>query len=696
MLLRTRISLIVTLTIAIVCASVAFVGLQREQLIKNQFAVESTKDQETLWNRISLGIIEQMEDGRSLILDSAALINAIEEKNSDSIQELSRDIFSQFSEELKIERLDIVYADGSLAFSSEPSIFQSPTISPAIAESFIQDNAIATGLGNDMSRNAYFIYGFPIGFSSKKPIGMVIFATDIRTAITEMENITDSKVFFANRRGRLIAASENVLWKDLYHQINLNDLRVVQTVKINDRFLSITVLEQKAQLTGLIGRIIFAKDISDLIASQEAISRPSAIIISLLVMLFLVGLYLYMSRAFAPLTESVDVLDALSKGDLEAQIEDVNSDNEVGQISNAINVFRDNLLSLNRFRRLRERQQARQKRFIIREMTNLSETLEGDERDEILEQLDKIRSVLHDDSSTIKDQKQMMQDMHTIDDETPHNPDSLAMMAIAFQHMSGRVLDAMHTKEALTSIQKELDIATRVQLSLVPDNLDLSKPYNAAGYMAPAKEVGGDFFDMFRLDDQLLGVAIADVSGKGVPAALFMVMARTLLRSTVFHIQSPATVLEHMNEYLEQNNDEQLFVTLFYGILDERNGTLTYSTGGHNPPIVSDRHGTRVLERTEGAVLALINDIEFEEKSVVLENNSRIVLMTDGVPESFNHHGEAFGDDRTLATIEHLKPGQTPEEDIQELMTSVESFVGNAPQFDDITCVVLHYKKEMQ
>jgi len=154
-------------------------------------------------------------------------------------------------------------------------------------------------------------------------------------------------------------------------------------------------------------------------------------------------------------------------------------------------------------------------------------------------------------------------------------------------------------------------------------------------------------------------------------------------------------VLEHMNDYLEQNNNEQLFVTLFYGILDEQQGTLTYSTGGHNPPIVSDNNGTRVLEQTEGAVLALISDIEFREKCVALEDNSRIVFMTDGVPESFNKYGEAYGDDRTLETIQNLRPGQTPKEDIQQLIDSVESFVEEAPQFDDITCVILHYKKDI-
>ncbi|MCY4274939.1 MAG: PP2C family protein-serine/threonine phosphatase [Gammaproteobacteria bacterium] len=698
MLLRSRISFIVTLTIGLICSSVVFVGLEREQLIKNQYSLESASDQATLWSKVSIGIINEMEDNESLINENETLIDAVKAQDSAQIQELGRTVLTQLVNTKTVDRLDIVYLDGSIAFSSLPSVFQSAPISPSLVQSFIRDNSIATGIGNDMDRNTYLVYGFPISDTkSNQPVGMAIFSTNILTAITEMEDITGSLVIFVNRRGRLISAVDSRLWRSLYNQIDLDYLNNVQTVNIDDQHFSITVLEQEAELSGLIGRIIFAKDISSLIASQEAISRPSAIIISSLIFLFLVGLYLYMSRAFAPLSESVNVLDALSKGDLQAQTEEINTDNEVGQISGAINVFRDNLLALNRHRRLRERQQARQKRFIIKEMTNLSDTLDGDEREEIIQQLEKIRTIVHDDPEVADQQQKILQNNKKLEDQdTKSGPDSLAMMAIAFQHMSGRVMDAMHTKEELSSIQKELDIATRVQQSLVPENLDISKQFNAAGFMTPAKEVGGDFYDMFRLDEHRIGVAIADVSGKGVPAALFMVMARTLLRSKVFHIKSPATVLEHMNDYLVQNNNEQLFVTLFYGILDEEHGTLTYSTGGHNPPIVSDKNGTRVLEQTEGAVLALIDDIDFKEKCVTLENSSRIVFMTDGVPESFNKNGEAYGDDRTLETIDKLNPEQTPQEDIKQLIDSVESFVEEAPQFDDITCVILHYTKDKQ
>ncbi|MDE0715992.1 MAG: PP2C family protein-serine/threonine phosphatase [Gammaproteobacteria bacterium] len=691
-----------TLTIGVICASIIFVGLEREELIKDQFARESVSDQISLWNKIKNEIIQQMETSEMLVTDNSELIGAIGRQDTASIQSLGRAMFERLNEEGAIGRFDLVYADGSLAFSSLPTVFQSPAIASGIAKTNIEDGTVARGIGNDAQRNTGVVYGFPLYSSREIPVGMAIFFTDMLMAIEEMERVTDSSVVFVNRRGRLISSSDRTLWGKLRKQIDLRNIDMLQTIRVEDQYFSVSVLPQNAELSGLLGRIVIVRDITGLIARQQAISTPSAFVIGGLLLVLLIGLNYYMSRAFSPLAESVRVLNALSKGDLQAQIEDSVSDgNEVGQISNAISRFRIDLVTLNRFRRSRERQQARQKRFIIREMTGLSETLDGEEREKVLHELEKLRSIVQETPTDFDQQARALHNLSEDAEEDAKPPDSMAMMAIAFQHMSGRVQDqhdrlreALRTKEALASIQKELDIATRVQLSLIPDDLELSGPFPASGYMTPAKEVGGDFFDLFRLDEKRIGVAIADVSGKGVPAALFMVMARTLLRSTVFHIDSPAAVLEYMNDYLEKNNDEQLFVTLFYGILDEANGTLTYSTGGHNPPIVADSKGTRVLEQTEGAVLALIDDLVYSETTVLLEDGSRIIMMTDGIPEAFNGEGEAFGDDRTLETIDALNPGQSPEEDIKQLIDAVEEFVGDAPQFDDITCVVLHYSAD--
>ena len=144
--------------------------------------------------------------------------------------------------------------------------------------------------------------------------------------------------------------------------------------------------------------------------------------------------------------------------------------------------------------------------------------------------------------------------------------------------------EALAAKNAFIALQRELDIAARVQLSLLPDTVPLSDTVDMSGIMRPAKEVGGDFYDFFRLDQHRIGVVVADVSGKGVPAALFMVMARTLMRAiAVRYVDAPGRVLARVNDFLEQNNSEDLFVTLFYGVLDDRDGSFVYATAATIP-----------------------------------------------------------------------------------------------------------------
>ena len=223
--------------------------------------------------------------------------------------------------------------------------------------------------------------------------------------------------------------------------------------------------------------------------------------------------------------------------------------------------------------------------------------------------------------------------------------------------------------------------------------MPLTEQAEMTGIMRPAKEVGGDFYDYFHLDDHRIGVVVADVSGKGVPAGLFMVMTRTLMRATaVRYVDAPGRVLASVNNFLEQNNSEELFVTLFYGVLDDRTGEFVYANGGHNPPIMVDRNGANPLAMTGGVALGMFDGLDYDDSRVDMEPGARLVLFSDGVTEAFNDSDEAFGDDRLLDATRALSPDQSPEQDVTDIVSAVDEFAGEAPQFDDITCVVLVYK----
>ena len=704
MLLRTRISLLVILAFSVICIGLALASLAREDLIKAQYSGATIADRSTLWRKIHDSIVQRMEDKAWIAAENDAFRRAVYTGDQEAVQRLGATIAAQLRDQGIADRFDVLYADGSLAYSSQSALFQSPIIATATARDAIQQGARIRGIGNDQHRNVAVVLGIPLDPPSGAVgvAGMGVYSTGIDEAIREMEQATKSAVLIVNRRGRLLAGSTGELWESLDKLIDLTAVDTLQTVEAVDHVYSAVVLPQTAGLGSLVARMVSIKDVTDLAHRQEQVSQITIGAAVGFLVLVLVGLGYYMSRSFAPLTDGVGVLNALSRGDLQARIEGAGGRDEVGRIANAVNVFRANLVAFDRFRRSRERQRRRQERFIRREMTQLADTLDEEERVAVLAEMDQLEHLVR---GTPDNEDGVISIADATDSATTaltRESDSLAMTALAFQKMSDRVQDqnqslreALAAKNAFIALQKELDIAARVQLSLLPDAGLVSDSVEIIGVMRPAKEVGGDFYDFFRLDQDHIGIAVADVSGKGVPAALFMVMARTLMRATAIqHVLEPGLVLERVNTFLEQNNSEDLFVTLFYGVLDERTGDFHYANGGHNPPILVTRDDACPLQTTGGVALGMFDALEYDDARVGMESGTRLVLFSDGITEAFNDNDEAFGDDRLLNAARTLPEEYGPDQDVNAIVTAVDEFTGDAPQFDDITCVVLIYKGE--
>ena len=702
MLLRTRISLLVILAFAVICISLALASLKREDLIKAQYSGATIADRSTLWRKINSSLIQRMEDKAWIVAEDEAFLRAVYTGDQEAVQRLGAIITTRLRDQGITDRFDVLYADGTLAYSSQSAVFQSPIIATGVARNAIQQGSRIRGIGNDQQRNVSVVLGIALGAppGAVGIAGMGVYATSIDEAILEMEQATQSSVLIVNRRGRLLAGSTGAVWESLEKLIDLSTVDTLQTVEADDRVYSAVVLPQTADLGSLVARLVSIKDVTELARQQEQISQLTIGAVLGFLILVLIGLGYYMSRSFAPLIDGVGVLNALSRGDLQARIEGAGGRDEVGRIAGAVNVFRANLVAFDRFRRSRERQRQRQERFIRREMTQLAETLDEEERMAVLAELDQLEHLVRDAPDNEGRVMSIADATDSASTALTRESDSLAMTALAFQKMSDRVLDqnqslreALAAKNAFIALQKELDIAARVQLSLLPDTMPLSERIEMTGIMRPAKEVGGDFYDFFHLDQHHIAVAVADVSGKGVPAGLFMVMTRTLMRATaVRHIDAPGLVLASVNDFLEQNNSEDLFVTVFYGVLDERTGRFVYANGGHNPPILVDSDGANPLEMTGGVALGMFDGLDYADAHVDMEPGARLVLFSDGVTEAFNDSDEAFGDDRLLDTTRTLPDDQSPEQDVTDIVGAVDEFTGEAPQFDDITCVVLVYK----
>ena len=249
--------------------------------------------------------------------------------------------------------------------------------------------------------------------------------------------------------------------------------------------------------------------------------------------------------------------------------------------------------------------------------------------------------------------------------------------------------DALSSRDKLVALQNELDIAQKMQQSILPTQFPRGADYEVYGNMDPARNVGGDFYDVIRLDNDCLGLAIADVSDKGVPAALFMMSSRTLLKGSAIGTPDPGDVLDEVNTLLCEDNEAEMFVTLFYGVYDPETGKLTYSNGGHNTPVVLHPDGSsELLPLTGGIALGVMPGMPYGTDEIVLQPGDALVLYTDGVSEAMNEVGEEFGMDRLAEVLSRTKT-RDPKELNEEIFAGVREFVGDTPQSDDITCLTI-------
>ena len=256
------------------------------------------------------------------------------------------------------------------------------------------------------------------------------------------------------------------------------------------------------------------------------------------------------------------------------------------------------------------------------------------------------------------------------------------------QHVE-ELREALNARDKLVAIQNELDVASTMQQSILPTAFPRSDSYKVFGTMQPARNVGGDFFDVIRLQNQQVGLAIADVSGKGVPAALFMMSSRTLLKGAAIGVDGPGAVLSEVNNLLHEDNSAQMFVTMLYAIFNPVTRTFTYASGGHDAPLLIRSDGSStLLPLTNGIALGILPDFEYQQESIQLSPGDTIVLYTDGVTEAMNTDGIQLGINRVRGIFAQSPPADA-EEVGQEVVKAVVDFAQDAPQFDDITCLTL-------
>ena len=251
-----------------------------------------------------------------------------------------------------------------------------------------------------------------------------------------------------------------------------------------------------------------------------------------------------------------------------------------------------------------------------------------------------------------------------------------------------------YNSNKLASTQTELNMATEIQAGMLPSIFPAfpnREEFDIYASMDPAKEVGGDFYDFFMIDDDHLGVVIADVSGKGVPAALFMMISKTVVQNFAKLGISAAEVLTRSNEALCTDNKTEMFVTTWIGILEISTGRMTCASAGHEYPVICHEGQFELFKDKHGFVLGGMEGARYREYELQFEKDDMIFVYTDGVPEATNQNNELFGTDRMVDALNTMEESD-PKTVLEVVRSSVDRFVGGAEQFDDLTMVCLKYR----
>ena len=685
MLLRTRITLLLSVALIVMIIGLIGLGFVRARLAESQLADIAIAGQQSLWESL---VADEAQDLVDLADRFSFRVTNAPAADSERLEALIANSADILTDGLTVQLLSM---DGDIIASNAPTFRARPLLGPPALTAIRQTGQGIGGLRQETPER-YVVAGASLAVRPDGPPVVVVMMVDALTVLDDLSNRLGEPSYLVSLRGRLVTGTNRDLYvladPELPHRT-----ADAQVVLVGDRLYFAAGVPVPDLLGPPAGQLVTLRDATESLSASRRLERSGVIAISIASLILIGALYVFLRRAFAPLEGAIGTLSALSQGDLN-ELPTIGGSGEIRRIGEALLVFRSNALRLVEQEERIARQRRRQERVIKRQLERLAGTLDPEGQAAIQADL---RAILSD-----TDGASQTAPVPAIGAAARPN-EELAMLTEVLQRMSQRI-SAQHrrltelitelqaaiiTRARLAGLEQELEIARELQLSFLPKPLPPHPAFTVDGFMEPAKEVGGDFFDFFMIDDRHLGVVVADVSGKGVAAALFMAITRTLIKATAMTAATPAETLKEVNDFLATDNDQMMFVTLFHGVIDLVTAEMRYANAGHNPPLVADLEAGSVSElpSARDPALAVVEGLDFEEMSFTLRPGIRLFMFTDGVTEAFNGEEEAFGEERLQQVV--AGAGADVRDLNQVVRDAVIAFEGGADRADDLTCVTL-------
>lgn len=683
MLLRTRITFIVALGFVLLVAVLWLGSYLSDRQDEKSFADIATLAQSALWDEIVRGAAGDLVDEHERLGASDAFRDAVSARDraamAAALKALDISTDDNGGEIVAVigpdrEPVAVIGALGDNQIAPQ-ALLDAGTLDRVIAGSRIN------GLRQVSADAVIILAAGPFNLPGR-PRAALLLARNAEGALQRFADQTGSAATLLTLRGRVVASTDSELWQHAGVSVAPRSPTVEQ-VDLGERLFSLTSVPITDITGGVTGAVASLRDMTDTLGVSRFISRVALLGAAGLALAGIVGLNLYLWRGFRPLEAAINALHALSRGDLSARLEGGGRD-EIGRIAEAVDAFRGNARALADSRAQRERIRRRQEAVIRSELEGLAASLDSVGREGVLTLLSELSAESAPQEDPLRRLASVMRDLSR----------RIVEQHQTLSSMVHELREALVTKTKLAGLQQELEIARQVQLAILPRDVPRDTRIEVNGLMTPAREVGGDFFDYFMVDRNTFGFVVADVSGKGVPAALFMAISRTLLKSTALFEASPALCMRRINDVLASENDQMLFVTMLYGIVDLRTGRVTYVNAGHNPPYLVSKGGESALvPPTGGMAVAVVEDFPYAERELKLAPGETLFLFTDGVTEAFDPDGLAYGEGRLVEVLGTACGAEQPIGAAADaVVASVRAFEQGLPPADDLTCLAVRFR----